>query len=65
MAAVMLGQSTAVTFGAAGTPILVGVRGGLENPELNSQLADLGMNFEEYLQLITSNAVIIHGIVGI
>lgn len=35
MAAVMLGmmvQSTAVTFGAAGTPILVGVRGGLENP---------------------------------
>lgn len=61
----MMVQSTAVTFGAAGTPILMGVRGGLENPELNSQLADLGMNFEEYLQLITSNAVIIHGIIGI
>jgi len=68
MAAVMLGmmvQSTAVTFGAVGTPILVGVRGGLENPELNKQLADLGMNFEEYLQMITSNVVIIHGITGI
>ena len=36
-AAVMLGmmvQSTPVTFGAVGTPILVGVRGGLENPDL-------------------------------
>ena len=34
MAAVMLGmmvQSTPVTFGAVGTPILVGVKGGLEN----------------------------------
>jgi len=61
----MMVQSTAVTFGAAGTPILVGVRGGLENPELNNQLADLGMNFEEYLQLITSHVVIIHGITGI
>ena len=40
--AVMLGmmvQSTPVTFGAAGTPILVGVRGGLLNPEIEAQLS--------------------------
>ncbi len=42
LAAVMLGmmvQSTPVTFGAVGTPILVGVRGGLESPEVLQQLA--------------------------
>ena len=56
MAAVMIGmmiQSTPVTFGAVGTPILIGVKGGLESPELTAQLAQVGMNFTDYLQLIT------------
>lgn len=65
--AVMLGmmvQSTPVTFGAVGTPILVGVKGGLENPELTAQLANNGLNIYDYLQIITSNAVILHAIAG-
>ena len=67
LAAVMLGmivQSTAVTFGAAGTPILVGVRGGLQGPVLDSRLAEIGMSFMDYLQNITSAAVIFHAIAG-
>lgn len=67
MAAVMLGmmvQSTPVTFGAVGTPILVGVRGGLDTPEITNSLAQNGMLFQDYLQLITVNVAIIHAIVG-
>ena len=65
--AVMLGmmvQSTPVTFGAVGTPVLVGVRGGLESAEVNAQLANVGIEFSEYLQIITSHAVLLHAIVG-
>ena len=65
--AVMLGmmvQSTAVTFGAVGTPILVGVTGGLQSPELNQELADLALSFEHYIQLITNQVVVFHGITG-
>lgn len=65
--AVMLGmmvQSTAVTFGAVGTPILVGVRGGLQNPELNARLAEAGFGFSDYLQMVTTNAAVFHGITG-
>lgn len=67
MAAVMIGmmiQSTPVTFGAVGTPILVGVRNGLDNPTLQAQLASLNMTFEQYVQMITVNAAVVHGIVG-
>ena len=67
MAAVMIGmmiQSTPVTFGAVGTPILIGVKGGLESPELAAQLAQVGMNFGDYLQLITAESAIIHAICG-
>lgn len=67
MAAVMIGmmiQSTAVTFGACGTPILIGVKGGLENPELNAKLAAAGMSFDKYLEIITTNSAVFHGITG-
>ncbi len=67
MAAVMLGmmvQSTAVTFGAVGTPILVGVRGGLQGDVLDGRLAALDLNFMEYLQLITTNVAVFHALVG-
>ncbi|MDD4757294.1 MAG: L-lactate permease [Prolixibacteraceae bacterium] len=68
LCAVMLGmmiQSTAVTFGACGTPILIGVRGGLDNPELLARLASDGIEFESYLHDIGACSAIIHGIVGI
>ncbi len=67
MAAVMIGlmvQSTAVTFGAVGTPVLIGVTGGLETPVITSRLAAANIMFPEYRQLITTQAAIIHGIVG-
>ncbi len=67
LCAVMIGmmiQSTPVTFGAVGTPILIGVKGGLENPQLTSQLADAGMNFGQYLQLITSQSAMMHACAG-
>lgn len=67
MAAVMLGlmvQSTAVTFGAVGTPIIVGVRGGLQGPQIESQLAVVDMGLMDYLQIITTNTAILHTIVG-
>ncbi|MEO0597978.1 MAG: L-lactate permease, partial [Chloroflexota bacterium] len=67
MAAVMIGlmiQSTAVTFGAVGTPVLIGVAGGLENPTLLAQLDAANLTFADYLGTITARAAIIHGIVG-
>jgi lactate permease len=66
-AAVMLGmmvQSTPVTFGAVGTPILVGVTGGLKSAAIDQQLAAAGVSFEQYRQLITAYAAVTHGIIG-
>jgi lactate permease len=67
MAAVMLGmmvQSTPVTFGAVGTPILVGVRGGLQGAYVESQLAAVDMSFMDYIYIITADAAILHTIAG-
>ena len=67
MAAVMLGmmvQSTAVTFGAVGTPILVGVRGGLQGPHVESQLLAIDMNLLDYLNIISADVAILHAIAG-
>jgi lactate permease len=65
--AVMLGmmvQSTAVTFGAVGTPILVGVTGGIQSTELTNELIRTSLEFPEYIELVVSNVVVLHGIVG-
>lgn len=67
LCAVMIGmmiQSTPVTFGAVGTPILIGVRGGLENPELTAQLTRAGTDFHQYLMLITAQSAAMHAIAG-
>ena len=67
IAAVMLGmmvQSTPVTFGAVGTPILVGVRGGLDSPEVQQSLANAGLEIGDYLQIVTTNVVTLHAIAG-
>ncbi len=67
MAAVMIGmmiQSTAVTFGACGTPILIGVKGGLESPELMEKLAATGISLDQYINTIAAYSAIFHGIVG-
>jgi lactate permease len=67
IAAVMIGlmvQSTPVTFGAVGTPLLVGVTGGLETAEFNRRLALAGLDFPIYRQMITVQAAVLHGIIG-
>jgi lactate permease len=67
MAAVMLGlmvQSTAVTFGAVGTPIMVGVRGGLLGPHVENQLTAANLSMMDYLRLITTDVAILHTIAG-
>jgi len=67
-AAVMIGmmiQSTAVTFGAAGTPILVGVQGGLGGAEFTARLAAAGLSMADYLRLVTTRAALLHATAGV
>lgn len=67
LAAVMVGmmiQSTPVSFGAVGTPILVGVNNGLDVHNISNALAENGASWEFYLQQITTNVAVVHAIVG-
>ncbi len=67
MAAVLMGmlvQSTPVSFGAVGTPIVVGVNSGLDTATLGAQLVAQGSSWPEFLQQITSSVAITHAIVG-
>ncbi|MFU2489172.1 L-lactate permease [Thauera sp. WH-1] len=67
LAAVLLGmlvQSTPVSFGAVGTPIIIGVNSGLDTAAIGAQLVERGSSWEVFLQLITSNVAIIHAFVG-
>jgi lactate permease len=66
MAAVMVTliiQSTPVSFGAVGTPILVGVRTGIvDQPLVEATIAP--MTFFDYLMGIATQVATIHGLVG-
>ena len=66
--AVMLGmmvQSTPVSFGAVGTPIVVGVQGGLDKAGLSAKLTANGSDWETFYRLITSEVAITHALIGI
>jgi lactate permease len=66
-AAVMIGmmiQSTAVTFGAVGTPVLVGVAGGVGGEAFDAQMALAGLGMREFLELVTARVVVLHAIAG-
>nr|WP_237711162.1 L-lactate permease [Oceanimonas sp. GK1] len=68
LGAVLMGmmiQSTPVSFGAVGTPIIVGVTTGLDNAAINTTLTAAGSGWPAYLQTVTSNVAITHAIVGI
>jgi len=68
LAAVVLGmmvQSTPVSFGAVGTPILVGVGSGLDKTGISEQLVAVGSNWEVFFHLIYSRVAITHGLIGI
>ena len=63
--AALIIQSTPSTFGAVGTPIIIGIDAGLDGvPAVEQQLAVLGLTQSEYLTLIGRWAGIFHGIVG-
>ncbi|WP_339742154.1 L-lactate permease [uncultured Rubinisphaera sp.] len=69
MAAIIAGmmiQSTPVSFGAVGTPILIGVNKGLEgSSSVVDYAAKSGLeNWQELLPIIGVKVAILHGIVG-
>ncbi|MGL6606578.1 L-lactate permease [Aeromonas hydrophila] len=67
LAAVLLGmmiQSTPVSFGAVGTPILVGINKGLDSEIIGQTLSAGGSSWEVYLQQVTTNVALIHAVVG-
>ncbi|WP_434032175.1 L-lactate permease [Vibrio furnissii] len=67
LAAVLMGmmiQSTPVSFGAVGTPILVGVNKGLDTHNITEALVAQGSNWDAYLQQITASVALIHASVG-
>ncbi|USD34308.1 MULTISPECIES: L-lactate permease [Vibrio] len=67
LAAVLMGmmiQSTPVSFGAVGTPIIVGVNKGLDTHNITEALVANGSNWDAYLQQITSSVALIHASVG-
>ena len=67
-AAVMLGmmiQSTAVTFGAVGTPVLVGIQGGLGGDTFAAALLAADMTMVDYLRAVTAKAVLLHATAGV
>ncbi|MEG4642468.1 lactate permease [Paracoccus pantotrophus] len=66
MAAVMVTliiQSTPVSFGAVGTPILVGVRTGLADQQI-VEATIAPMAFGDYLLEIATKVAMIHGLIG-
>lgn len=68
LAAVVLGmmvQSTPVSFGAVGTPILVGVGAGLDKSGISAQLVANGSSWEVFFHLIFSRVAITHGLIGL
>ncbi|EKF9740847.1 L-lactate permease [Vibrio cholerae] len=67
LAAVLMGmmiQSTPVSFGAVGTPIIVGVNKGLDTHNITEALLANGSNWDMYLQQITTSVALIHASVG-
>lgn len=68
MAAVMVGlviQSTPVSFGAAGTPVLTGLGDGLAgDPGVMARMAALGVDETGYLQTLGFQVAAMHGVIG-
>ena len=57
-------QSTPVSFGAVGTPMLVGVQSGIDN-KADVAAAIMPMQPMEYLLYIVQNVALVHAIIGV
>lgn len=67
LSAVMFGmmiQSTPVSFGAVGTPLLVGVQGGLARDQMTTALQAQGQTWADFFHVVVSQTAILHGICG-
>lgn len=63
--AILMIQSTPVSYGAVGTPILIGVQSGLENKEdVAGAITSQGIEFSQYINQIGANVAFVHSIVG-
>ncbi|MCK4922293.1 MAG: L-lactate permease [Bacteroidales bacterium] len=68
LAAVMvalIANSTSVSFGAVGTPTLIGVGSSLNTPEILTSLAENGMNYSEFIHQIGVWTALQHAVPGI
>ena len=68
IAAVVFGmmiQSTPVSFGAVGTPLLVGVQGGLDKISISNKLLENGLEWNSFFDSIVIKVAIIHSICGL
>ena len=57
-------QSTPVSFGAVGTPILVGMAQSLNVPQVESAIAEAGMSYPEFIAQIGVFTAIPHALIG-
>ena len=67
LAAVVFGmmiQSTPVSFGAVGTPLIVGVQGGLDKEMITNELLQKGLEWDFFFRLMVSEVALIHCICG-
>jgi len=63
--AALIIQSTPSTFGAVGTPVLIGIDAGLAGVEAVQAQADgLGLSYPQYLKAVGAVAGLLHGMVG-
>jgi len=68
VAAVVVGmivQSSPVSFGAVGTPMIVGVGAGLDQAGIGASLATVGSDWPTFFQLIVSKVAITHALLGL
>lgn len=61
----LIAQSTPVSFGAVGTPILVGVGTGMDQAGIGAQLAEVGSAWPVFFQMITARVATVHGLIGL
>ena len=57
-------QSTPVSFGAVGTPILVGMAESLNVPQVEGAIAEAGMSYTEFIAQIGVFTAIPHALIG-
>ncbi|MFH1066874.1 MAG: L-lactate permease [bacterium] len=61
----MMGSVPGAAFNSAGSPLLIGVTQGMQDPAFTDLLAAKGLDVASYVRLVTAEVGIIHGVVGV